>query len=328
MNGDGKLDLVVANLISSVSVLLNNTAPGATTVTFAVRQDFATGDGPRFVAVGDLNGDGKLDLAIVNFNSNNVAVLLNTTVPGSAALTLASIQDFPTAVRPISVSVGDLNGDGKLDLAVANVASNSVSVLLNTTAPGATTPSFLPKQDFATGFIPTSITVGNLNGDGKLDLVTANSNSDNVSVLLNDTSPGASTPSFATKQDFDTSNRPVSVAVGDLNGDGKLDLAVANVDSDTVSVLLNTPTIVTATGLSLTQCSAAGNSRIATVTNYGGNGGVNVTVTSTNPENGVSISNINNLDGNVTADIVASCEAATATFTLQASDGVRPLPVL
>ena len=156
--------------------------------------------------------------------------------------------------------MGDLNGDGKLDLAVANVASNSVSVLLNTTAPGATTPSFLPKQDFATGFIPTSITVGNLNGDGKLDLVTANSNSDNVSVLLNDTSPGASTPSFATKQDFDTSNRPVSVAVGDLNGDGKLDLAVANVDSDTVSVLLNTPTIVTATGLSLTQCSAAGNS--------------------------------------------------------------------
>ena len=272
LNGDGKLDLVVANLISSVSVLLNTSAPGATTVAFGVRQDFATGDGPRFVSVGDLNGDGKLDLAIANFNSNNVAVLLNTTVPGAAVLSFASIHDFPTAVRPLSVSVGDLNGDGKLDLAVVNVASTSVSVLLNTTEPGDTAPSFSARQDFATGFSPTSITVGNLNGDGKLDLVVANSDSDNVSVLVNTTAPGADTPSFATKQDFETSNRPVSVAVGDLNGDGKLDLAVANVDSDTVSVLLNGPTIVTATGLSIQQGSAPSNSPIATVTGFGGNG--------------------------------------------------------
>lgn len=82
----GKLDLVVANLISSVSVLLNTSAAGATTVDFAVKQDFATGDGPRSVSVGDLNEDGKLDLANVNFNSNNVAVLLNTTAPGGAVL--------------------------------------------------------------------------------------------------------------------------------------------------------------------------------------------------------------------------------------------------
>ena len=321
LNGDGKLDLVVANLISSVSVLLNNSAPGATTVAFAVRQDFATGDGPRFVSVGDLNGDGKLDLAVVNFNSNNVAVLLNTTVPGAAALSFASIHDFPTGVRPLSVSVGDLNGDGRLDLAVANVASTSVSVLLNTTEPGATSPSFSARQDFATGFNPTAITVGNLNGDGKLDLVVANPGSDNVSVLVNATAPGADTPSFLAKQDFDTSNRPVSVAVGDLNGDGKLDLAVANVDSDSVSVLLNSPTIVSATDVSVQQGSAPINSRIATVTNYGGNGSVGVTVTSANPANGVTISNIINSDGIITADIVASCGATTAIFTLQASDG-------
>ena len=320
LNGDGKLDLVVANLISNVSVLFNTTASGAAASSFAIKQDFATGDGPRSVTEGDLNGDGKLDLAVVNFNSNTVALLLNTTDPGAATPSFSPIHDFPTGIRPISISEGDLNGDGKLDLALVNLISNSVSVLLNTTAPGAGTPSFSAKQDFATDFNPTSITVGDLNGDGKLDLAVANINSDNVSVLLNTTAPGAATPSFATKQDFATSDGPVSVARGDLNDDGKLDLVVANVDSDTVSVLLNTPTIVTATDLSLQQGSAPSNRQIATVTDYGGNGRLSITVTSANPANGVTISNIINSDGDITADIVASCGASTATFILQASD--------
>ena len=321
LNGDGKLDLVVANLISNVSVLFNTTASGAAASSFAIKQDFATGDGPRSVTEGDLNGDGKLDLAVVNFNSNTVAVLLNTTDPGAATPSFAAIHDFPTGIRPGSVTVGDLNGDGKLDLALVNLISNSVSVLLNTTAPGAGTPSFSAKQDFATDFNPTSITVGDLNGDGKLDLAVANINSDNVSVLLNTTAPGAATPSFATKQDFAVSDSPVSVARGDLNYDGKLDLVVANFDSDTVSVLLNTPTIVTATDLSLQQGQTPSNRQIATVSNYGGNGNLIVTVTSANPANGVTISNLVNSDGHITADIVASCGASTATFTLQGSDG-------
>lgn len=321
LNGDGKLDLVVANLISTVSVLFNATVAGAPTSNFTVKQDFATGDGPRSVAVGDLNGDGKLDLAVVNFNFDTVSVLLNTADPGAATPSFGAIHDFPTGRRPLSVALGDLNGDGKLDLGVVNVLSNSASVLLNTTAPGSATPSFAAKQDFATGFNPAFITVGDLNGDGKLELVVANSNSDNVSVLLNTTAPGAGSPSFATKQDFDTSDSPASVARGDLNGDGKLDLAVANNDSDTVSVLLNSPTIVTATGLLLQQGSAPSNSQIATVTGYGGNGSVGITLTSANPANGVTISNILNSDGIVTADTVASCNASNATFALQASDG-------
>ena len=319
LNGDGKLDLVVANLISSVSVLFNTTA--ATTPSFAAKQDFATGDGPRSVSIGDLNLDGKLDLAVVNFNTNTVAVLLNTADPGAATPSFSAIHDFPTGIRPIYVSEGDLNGDGKLDLALVNLISNSVSVLLNTTDPGAGTPNFSAKQDFATDFNPTSITAGDLNGDGKLDLAVANINSDNVSVLLNTTAPGAAIPSFATKQNFATGDGPVSVARGDLNVDGKLDLVVANVDSDSVSVLLNAPTIVTAPELSLQQGSAPSNRQIATVSNYGGNGSLIVTVTSANPANGVTISNLVNSDGNITADIVASCGASTATFTLQGSDG-------
>jgi hypothetical protein len=247
VNGDGKLDLVIANNSSSVSVLLNTTALGAATPSFAAKQDFATGSTPESVAVGDLNGDGKLDLATANFNANTVSVLLNTTATGATIPSFAAKQDFATGAFPVCVNVGDLNGDDKLDLAVANLGADTVSVLLNTTAPGAATPSFAAKQDFSTGTTPYSVTVGDLNDDGSLDLATANEGDNTVSVLINTTAAGAATPSFAVKQDFVTGAQPLSVTVGDLNGDGKLDLAVANYSS-TVSVLLNTVTPTAANG--------------------------------------------------------------------------------
>ncbi len=240
LNGDGRPDLAVTNYGSNtVSVLLNTTAPGATTPSFAAKQDFTTGTNPGSVSVGDLNGDGKPDLAVTNWNSSTVSVLLNTT-PWVSAFGIAAKQDFTTGTHPESVTLGDINGDGKPDLAVANLDSNTVSVLLNTTAPGATTPSFAAKQDFTTGTYPISVSLGDLNGDGKPDLVVANETSNTVSVLLNTTAPGATTPSFAAKQDFTTGEWPIAVSIRDINGDGKPDLVVANAGSDTVSVLLNT----------------------------------------------------------------------------------------
>ena len=321
LNGDGKLDLVVANLISTVSVFLNNTTPGAATVSFEAKQDFATGDGPRSVVVGDLNLDGKLDLAVANLNSNTVSVLLNTTMAGADVASFSAIHDFPTGFRPVSVTVGDLNGDGRLDLAVANVTNNTLSVLLNTTLLGASIPTFAGKTDFATNFQPTSVTAGDLNGDGKLDLAVANSNSDNISVFVNVTAPGAATPSFSNKQDFETNDGPVSMTSSDLNSDGKLDLAVVNFNFDTVSVLLNSPTITAVSGLTAQQGTAPGTLQIATVNNYGGNSTVDVKLISADPANGVMISNIINSDGKIMADVAASCDASDATFTLSASDG-------
>src|SRR5438552_9521026 len=148
------------------TTLFRSSAPGAATPSFAAKQDFATGSIPRSVTVGDLNGDGGLDLAVANQTSNTVSVLLNTTTPGSATPSFTAKQDFATGTNPLSVTVGDLNGDGKLDLAIANNNSSTASVLLNTTAPGAATPSFAAKQDFATGASPHSVTVGDLNRDG------------------------------------------------------------------------------------------------------------------------------------------------------------------
>jgi hypothetical protein len=241
INGDGKPDLVIANALdNTVSVLLNTTATGAATASFAAKQDFTTGPWPEVISLGDINGDGKLDIVVQNNGTNSVSVLLNTTPPGATTPTFAAKQDFTTAgVNSHSLSLGDLNGDGKPDLAVAiENGSGTISVLLNTTAPGATTPSFAARQDFTT--IPgANVSLGDINGDGKLDLVVTHHALNKVSVLLNTTAPGAATVSFSATQDFATGNGPWIATLGDLNNDGKPDFVIPNEDDNSVSVLVN-----------------------------------------------------------------------------------------
>jgi hypothetical protein len=240
VNGDGKLDLIESNLGGSVSVLLNTTAPGATTPSFATQQSFTTGTNSRTVTAADVNGDGKPDLIVPNFGDSNVSVLLNTTAPGATTPGFATQQIFVTGGQPYSATAVDVNGDGKADLVVANYLGNTVSVLLNTTAPGATTLSFAAQQPFATGSHPTSVTAADVNGDGKPDLIVANLSDSSVSVLLNATAPGATTPAFSAQQTLATGNQPYSVTAVDVNGDGKPDLVAANSVGNSVSVLLNT----------------------------------------------------------------------------------------
>ncbi|GAA0717335.1 beta strand repeat-containing protein [Dokdonella soli] len=239
VNGDGRPDLIVANYSGAVSVLLNTTAPGAASSSFATQQTFASGSSSNSVAAADVNGDGKPDLVVANRLDHAVSVLLNTTASGATTPSFATQQTFATGSIPASVTAADINGDGKPDLIAANFGGNSVSVLLNTTAPGAATASFATQQTFVTGLAPFSVTVADVNGDGKPDLIVANDNDNTVSVLLNTTAPGAATPTFATQQTFATGASPNSIVVADVNGDGKPDLIAANYADTTVSVLLN-----------------------------------------------------------------------------------------
>ncbi|MFO0822114.1 MAG: FG-GAP-like repeat-containing protein [Gemmataceae bacterium] len=240
VNGDGKADLIVANNGSNtVSVLINATVPGGA-ASFIPQKTFQTGQNPAAITSADVNGDGKADLIVTNFGSNSVSVLLNTTVPGATTPTFTAQRPFGVGSRPAAVTTTDLNGDGKVDLVVANRASNMVSVLLNMTAAGAATPTFLKQKCFATDINPVAVSAADMNGDGKADLLVANSGSDTVSVLLNTTTPGATTPTFAPQQTFAAGSEPTGVTATDANGDGKLDLVVTGSASKSVAVLLNT----------------------------------------------------------------------------------------
>jgi FG-GAP-like repeat/FG-GAP repeat len=187
--------------------------------------------GPTAEGVGDFNGDGKLDLAVVNL-LGGVSILLGDGTGDFRIAFSTGTADFATAV-----AVGDFNGDGKLDLAVvATFGSDSVFVLL-----GDGKGNFVLASTLATDVWPMSVAVGDFNGDGKLDLAVTNvcgkgpcwGPPGTVSVFLGD-----GTGKFTLASSPTTGNWPQSIVVGDFNGDGKLDLVVANRDSDTLSILL------------------------------------------------------------------------------------------
>jgi hypothetical protein len=208
----------VSNDANALSIFLNE-GDGS----FGQRKNYKTGVGPLSVAIGDLNGDGKNDVASAG-RSYALSVMLNS---GSGRFKLT--RQSAVGAEPVSLAISDLNEDGKPDVVTANAEANTVSVLLNRVD-----GRFQARRDYRTGRHPMSVAIGDLNGDGKPDLVTANLDAKNISVFLN-----RSDGSFGPRGDYRAGGDPRAVAIGELNGDGKPDIAAVNAHSSTVSVLLN-----------------------------------------------------------------------------------------
>ena len=228
LNGDGRPDIVVANSNTGVvSVLMNATSPGASTLAFTALADFQVGVSALALVMTDANYDGRLDLAVADGTGQRVAVLLNTTITGSMTPTF-STQAISLSTSPTAIIAADINHDGLDDLVVASAASNSLSVLINGSFSGATAASYSSPFLFNVGTSPKMVVAGDFNLDGRLDLAVTNQGSDTFSVLINTTVVGATTPTFAAKQDTTTAASPSGLAVADMNGDGLPDLLVTS----------------------------------------------------------------------------------------------------
>ncbi len=245
-NGDGKPDIVASTPFTDAVYVFRNGSSAAGSIFFFGPTAFATGSSPRKVTVADIDGDGKTDIITSNQGAGTVSVLRNTST--ASTISFAAKIDFTVATTPEDIAAGDLNADGKPEIAVSCSGSDVVSVLQNTSTTGSV--SFAPKVDLITGAYPWGVAIGDLNGDNKPEVISSNLSPNTISVFKNNSTTGSI--SFSAASDFGTSSSPRGIKLGDLNADGKPDIVAAcYFSSSVVSVLKNT-----STGTSITFNSA------------------------------------------------------------------------
>jgi hypothetical protein len=223
VNGDGKPDLISANVNDSTLTILTNNGSGG----FVSNATLTVGSRPAFVIAGDVNGDGKLDLISADSSSNALTVWINNGSGGfSSSLTL------PVGTGPDGVAlVTNINGHGTLALVSANYNASTLTILTNN---GSGVYSSNATLNLPAGSGTARIVAADVNGDNKVDLICANYVTGTLTVWTNNGS-GVFTISLTIM----VGNQPISLLAADLNGDGRMDLVCANFGSGTLTVLTN-----------------------------------------------------------------------------------------
>ncbi len=226
INGDGYPDLVVtnSNTTTPLTPILND-GDGTFTVgtNFAATASFF----PDFVGFADLDGDGDLDLMLSSqfqyFGSDVAGRMFNN---GSGVF--SSLALWSVGAQPVSMAAADFDGDNDLDIAVANMNGNSITLLINNGSGGLSTIRTL-SADVSS---PRRIAFADLDDDGDLDMYVANHNGNNVLRFLNDGNAGSTAPFafFPTAYATGASTFPQHIAFADADADGNTDMIVSGSD--------------------------------------------------------------------------------------------------
>jgi hypothetical protein len=228
---DGKLDLVLGGHNSGVQVVRNTSVAG--TISLAPDQYFNVNDNCSKIGIGDLDGDGLLD--VVAGNSNSMSVLRNTSTPGNIVLALKNTYYASNSSGgPNSIYITDVDGDGKPDIIVTSYSSRTLGVFRNIS----TSDSIILEEriDFGVSGYPTGIAFADLDGDNKPEMIASTTNG--FSLYKNLSLPG--TIIFDNLVEFPAGSWTNDIRCADFNGDGKLDILVTNINSNNISFFKNT----------------------------------------------------------------------------------------